>query len=70
MRAYVCRIYEKKKKKKKRRGLEKRGRKGDDGGEEERQAEVVFVRATINSAGSVLPPKTYRNKYAVRPVRG
>lgn len=33
-------------------------------------AEVVFVRATINSAGSVLPPKTYRNKYAVRPVRG
>jgi len=28
------------------------------------------VRATINSADSVLPPKTYRNKYAVRPVRG
>lgn len=40
------------------------------GGGKERQAEVVFVRATINSAGNVLPPKTYRNKYAVRPVRG
>ena len=36
----------------------------------EERAEVVFVRATINSAGNVLPPKTYRNKYAVRPVRG
>jgi len=39
-------------------------------GEAEWYAEVVFVRATINSASSVLPPKTYRNKYAVRPARG
>jgi len=38
--------------------------------EAEWYAEVVFVRATINSASSVLPPKTYRNKYAVRPARG
>lgn len=52
----------------------KNGGAGDDGAREDREggrgAEVVFVRATINSAGTVLPPKTYRNKYAVRPVRG
>lgn len=49
---------------------EKTGVRVTTEGRKERQAEVVFVRATINSAGSVLPPKTYRNKYAVRPVRG
>jgi len=51
--------------------LKKRGyERGWGQGKAEWYAEVVFVRATINSASSVLPPKTYRNKYAVRPARG